>query len=100
MAQKRGFDEIDLNTAICETPPSKKLKSEESVTPCRKSYILDFKLKIVETAKKSSNRQTAIKYSLDESQVRNWRKNERKIRVTLGHQIDPVIIILTIMNCI
>ena len=71
MAQKRGFDEIDLNTAICETPPSKKLKSEESVTQesGRKSYTLDFKLKIVETAKKSSNRQTAIKYSLNESKL-------------------------------
>ena len=40
MSKKRVLEEIDLNTAICETPP-KKLKSEEVSTPCRKSYPLD-----------------------------------------------------------
>ena len=53
MSKKRVLEEIDLNTAICETPP-KKLKLEEASTPGRKSYPLDFKLRMVEIAKKTS----------------------------------------------
>ena len=48
------------------------------------SHPLDYKLQIIEEAKISgSNRGTARKHGLSESQIRNWRKNENKIRDAL-----------------
>lgn len=38
------------------------------------SYDVDFKLKVVEEATKSSNRETARKYGIDEKRIREWKK--------------------------
>ena len=45
----------------------------------RKAFSISAKLKIVEEAKKSSNRLTGRVYGLDESVIRQWRKNEEKL---------------------
>ena len=73
---KRKIDNLD--EAFIDTP-SKKSKIETTTTP-RKSYNLDFKLKVIEQAKKSTNRETARYFNLDEKQVREWRKNEDKMK--------------------
>ena len=51
----------------------------------KNSYPLDYKLQIIEEAKLSgSNRGTARKHGLSESQIRNWKKNESEIRNALS----------------
>ena len=51
----------------------------------KNSYPLDYKLQIIEEAKSSgSNRGTARKHGLSESQIRNWKKNETQIRTALS----------------
>jgi len=51
----------------------------------RTAYPLDYKLRIVEEAKlRNNNRQTALKHGLEETIVRNWRKNEMKLRNALS----------------
>ena len=48
----------------------------------KRAFSLDFKLQVVEEAKKSNNRHTAREHEIDESLVRSWRKNEAKMRET------------------
>ena len=51
----------------------------------RTAYPLDYKLRIVEEANLcDNNRQIAMKHGLEESIVRNWRKNEMKLRNALS----------------
>ena len=50
----------------------------------RKSYSLEFKLNVVEKAKKSNNSQAGLAFSLNEKLVRNWRKDEMKIKEILA----------------
>ena len=51
----------------------------------RTAYPFDYKLRIVEEAKLcNNNRQIAMKHGLEESCVRNWRKNEMKLRNALS----------------
>ena len=40
---------------------------------------MNFKLKLLEEAKSSNNREVAKKYGVDESCIRSWRKNEEQI---------------------
>lgn len=50
--------------------------------PPRKSYTAAFKLECVIYAKENGNRATARKYSINESMVRSWRKQEDSLRLT------------------
>ena len=51
----------------------------------RTAYPLDYKLRIVEEAKLcNNNRQTALKHGLHEKLVRQWRKDEMKLRNALS----------------
>ena len=51
----------------------------------RTAYPLDYKLRIVEEANLcDNNRRIASKHGLDEKSVRNWRKDEMKIRDALS----------------
>ena len=52
----------------------------------RRQFSVNFKLQIINQAKKSSNREAARKNSLDESVVRDWRKNEKKLLETADGQ--------------
>ena len=55
-------DEFDLESS----GPSPKLK--------RQAFTLDFKLQVIEAAKKSSNREQARIHNIHESVIRRWRK--------------------------
>ena len=51
----------------------------------RTAFPLDYKLRIVEEAKLcNNNRQIARKHGLEHTLVRNWRKNEMKLRNALS----------------
>ena len=67
--------------------PAKKIK--------RCSYSMDYKLQIIEKAKETNNRSVARSEDLNESLVRQWRKNEQKIRQAVSQQNsdDPLIAI-------
>ena len=79
MAEESSHSQ-DLNNAfIIERTPTKGTK--------RKKYTLDFKCKVIEAAKNSpSSRAVALQYGIHESILRDWKKNEGKIRNTLDHQ--------------
>ena len=63
--------EINLDEAFLDTPsPAKKNRREFSTV---------FKLKIVQAAKETSNREQGRIHSLDESIIRRWRTNESKL---------------------
>ena len=76
--RKRKLEEIiDLNDGFCQTPPSAK--------KARKRYSLEYKLQMVEASKNyTSQRAFADNHNFDESLIRLWRKNESKIRESLG----------------
>jgi transposase-like protein len=50
-----------------------------STTKKKRSFEAAFKLKVVEHAEKKSNRDAARVFSVDESQVRNWRKHKHQL---------------------
>ena len=64
--------------------PMNDLNNDGSGSPKKnkRAFSLDFKLQVVEEAKKSNNRHTAREHEIDESLVRSWRKNEAKMRET------------------
>ena len=69
MSQKRKLE--DPNEAFCQTPPKKS----------RTQYSLDFKLNVLDNAKSfSSNRTLASHFHIDEKQIRQWKKDESKLR--------------------
>ena len=49
----------------------------------RRSFPLEYKLMIVEEAKKTNNRYTSRNHFIDESVIRKWRKDETKMRESL-----------------
>jgi transposase-like protein len=49
--------------------------------PKRKSYTTEFKLKVVKYAEENGNRSASREYSVDESIVRDWRKNKNVLNV-------------------
>ena len=69
-----------------ESPPAKKVYQK---------YTLDFKLKVINLAKKSANkRQTAREMNIDEKLVRYWVKEEEKkgeaqVEEQTEEQINP-----------
>ena len=67
--QKRKLE--DLDEAFCQTPPKKS----------RTSYSLDFKINVLDNSKSfTGNRTLASHFGINEIQVRNWKKDEEKIR--------------------
>ena len=70
---KRKIDEI------IETSDNFSLSSSKRK---RQNYSLEFKIEVIEEAKKSYNTTIARKYNIDEKLVRDWRKNENKIKAT------------------
>ena len=76
---KRKLEEIvDLNDGFCQTPPPSAKKP-------RKTFTLEYKLKMVEASKnhEESQRKFAASHNLDEALLRIWKKNEGKIRSSL-----------------
>ncbi|KHJ98505.1 hypothetical protein OESDEN_01522 [Oesophagostomum dentatum] len=64
---------------------SRKRKNSEdstSAAPSRtlKQYSVDEKLEIIEFAKGNGNRAAGREYNVAESSIREWRKNEEKLR--------------------
>lgn len=49
--------------------------------PPRKSYTAAFKLEFVKYAKENGNRAAALNYTINESMVRSWRKQEDPLRL-------------------
>lgn len=49
--------------------------------PPRKSYTAAFKLEAVKYAKENGNRAAALNYTINESMVRSWRKQEDQLRL-------------------
>ena len=45
------------------------------------SYPIDYKLRIVEEAKLTSNREVAQAHGIDESTIRKWKRMEDKLRI-------------------
>lgn len=75
MSQKRKLE--DPNEAFCQTPPKKS----------RTQYSLDFKLNVLDNAKSfSSNRTLASHFHIDEKQIRQWKKDESKLRSSKEHE--------------
>ena len=50
-----------------------------NTTRRRSNYTLEFKLKVIDEAKKDNNSAVARMYGICESLVRTWRRNEDKI---------------------
>ena len=49
----------------------------------RRSFPLEYKLMIVEEAKRTNNRAAARMHNLHEKSIRNWRSEEYKLREAL-----------------
>ena len=54
--------------------------AQESGPKKKSQFSLDFKLKGIEEAKRTSNRQFGLKYGIETSVVTRWRQNEVKLR--------------------
>ena len=54
-----------------------------NMTEKRKSYDLKFKQSVIKYAEENSNREAGIKFSIDESMVRRWRKKCLKSAINL-----------------
>ena len=46
----------------------------------RKSYPVDYKLKVLDYSRGKNNCETALHFNIDESLVRRWKKNQQKLR--------------------
>ena len=58
--------------------------SEQNVNPRKnRAYPLEYKLMIVEEAKRSNNSIVARTHGIDKKRIRDWRKDELKIRESL-----------------
>ena len=58
--------------------------SEQNVNPRKnRAYPLEYKLMIVEEAKRSNNSVVARTHGIDKKRIRDWRKDELKIRDAL-----------------
>ena len=47
----------------------------------RQAYDVKFKMKVIEVAEKSSNREAGRQFKIDESMVRRWRQNKSKLEL-------------------
>ena len=75
MERKRKL-ELD-NESETENSPSKKKK---------KKYPIEFKLKLVEEAKKSNFLEISRKYNVSRACIRDWTKNEKELSAILKSQ--------------
>ena len=58
----------------------------EKAKKSKRAFSLEYKLLVVEEAKKTNNRHIARDHGLDESVIRRWRKDEIKIREAIERQ--------------
>ena len=66
-------------------PCEKDASNFDNPKKSRKAYSIEFKLKLIEEAKKSNNNlQVGKKHLIHESNIRSWRRNEEKIRSSLA----------------
>ena len=84
---QKGFP---INIKRKDSSRKNRIKTEKK----RQTYPLEFKIEVIEDVKKSFNRTTALKYNIDEKLVRDWRKNETKIRSTLKNSCQKKKIIV------
>ena len=78
-------ESIEIKQEYLEDSPQKSTINEIQVVDKerRRNFPLDFKLQVVEEAKLSNNQTIALKYEVDEKLIRDWKRNEEKIRRTL-----------------
>jgi len=55
----------------------------------KKAYPIEFKILVIDEAKKTSNRSAARMFNLDESSIRFWRSKEVELRQAFDIQSDP-----------
>lgn len=97
--KQENFKEEDFEEELPEPPDfifdsnssfsngENEISSDQKAKKPRRTFTLDFKLKIVEEAKKTNNRKVGRIYNIDESTIRGWVKQEdrlRQSRVVIG----------------
>jgi len=87
--------ESDFHLVDLPDPDALLLLNDPTKKTKRCSYSMDYKLQIIEKAKETNNRSVARSEDLNESLVRQWRKNEQKIRqaITQQNSDDPSVAI-------
>ena len=87
--------EADFHLVDLPDPDALLLLNDPTKKTKRCSYSMDYKLQIIEKAKETNNRSVARSEDLNESLVRQWRKNEQKIRqaITQQNSYDPSVAI-------
>ena len=81
MCAKRLAEELNEGFIEDYSTPSKKPRTEQLDTPSRRqknSYTLEFKLKLVEEAKKLSIAAISKRHSIDRKNIRTWIQKETK----------------------
>ena len=91
MCAKRLADDTILNEGFIEdySTPKKRPRIEQSDTPSssrKKSYSVDFKLKLVDEANKTSIAAISKKYSVDRKCIRRWIHSEEALKKLLEDQ--------------
>ncbi|CAI4226890.1 unnamed protein product [Auanema sp. JU1783] len=67
--------------------------SSDGAPPIRvlRSYGVDEKLEIIDFAKNNGNRAAGREYNVAESSIREWRKNEERLRQQAQQQTSPTV---------
>ena len=87
MCAKRLAEELNEGFIEDYSTPTKKPRIEELNTPTRRqSYTCDFKLKLIDEAKKSSIQAISKKYSVDRKCIRRWIQSEEGLKKLLDEQ--------------
>ena len=89
MCAKRLAEELNEGFIEDYSTPSKKPRTEQLDTPSKRqknSYTLEFKLKLVEEAKKLSSAAISKKHSIDRKCIRQWIQKEKDLKKLLEDQ--------------
>ena len=89
MCAKRLAEELNEGFIEDYSTPSKKPRTEQLDTPSRRqknSYTLEFKLKLVEEAKKLSIAAISKRHSIDRKNIRTWIQKEKDLKKLLEDQ--------------
>ena len=73
---------------ILSSSSARLISSDGKKSGSRRSFPLEYKLMIVEEAKRTNNSAAARVHNLNESVIRQWRKDETKIRESLDQGKD------------
>ena len=83
MCAKRLAEELNEGFIEDYSTPSKKPRTEQLDTPSKRqknSYTLEFKLKLVEEAKKLSIAAISKRHSIDRKCIRTWIQKEKDLK--------------------